>query len=100
MNESRLRGDDAARQFVFGVLTHAAVDVYSRGSRDQEIDGVIRAENNGKVRYWDVLVRSGQTWKEVSLPDELATDDSIVFVVNWSTQEILWLPGEALRLPG
>jgi hypothetical protein len=96
----RQRCDDAAKQFVFGMLVHAGLDVFSAASGDQIVDGVIRAEMGGKVRYLDVFVRSAGTWKEISLPfDDLRTDDTIVFAVNWATREILWLPGEALRHP-
>ena len=100
MDEWKQRGDDAARQFAFGALTRAGMDVYCKGSGDQTIDGVIRAQEGSKVRYWDVLVRSADTWKEIALPlDELAIDDSIVLAVNWATREILWVPGAALRHP-
>ena len=106
MDDGNQRCDDGARQFVFGLLMQAGMDVYVAGSSDAPVDGVIRVlakkdgTNEDEYRYFDVLVRSAKTWTGFPIPvQEMVTDRSILIALNWTTREIFWLPGVTLRHP-
>jgi len=99
--QSRL--NHAARQYVFGLLAQAGADVYSAGACGEDVDGVIRVVVGGEVRHWDLVVCSADTWTDFPIPVErLATDRSVLLALNWTTRELFWLPGAALRhrMPG
>jgi len=106
MGDGNQRCNDAAKQFVFGMMMQAGMDVYAAGCCDTTVDGIIRVlakkdgTNEDEYRYFDVLVRSAETWTGFPIPvQEMVTDRSILIALNWTTREVFWVPGVALRHP-
>lgn len=98
MTKARTLQGKAAELHVISRLLNAGMDCYQTIVDDKGIDAIIRIEHSSGARYFDVQIKSSQSWSNVrgSVSKLGKCDNAILLIFNSSTEELFWLDPQSI----
>lgn len=97
MPKQTVRPGKAAEHIVMGYLLAEGIDVYQTLADDQGIDAIIRVKGKKQITYWDLQIKSSQSWSGIRAQISSTSRNYILVLFNSSARECLWFGPNHLK---
>lgn len=87
----KIRQGKSYEKIIIGNLLGAGFDVYETVADDQGIDGIIRIEKEGKVKYYDFQSKGSKNFAGVRCKTSKLNPNLILIIYSSTSNEMLWL---------